>query len=69
MPFRAGTMFLALPDRTWSDDAVWRYARQENIDVIVTVTRDFDSERLVLAYGAPPKVLRRQLGAGPSANS
>lgn len=46
-------------DDTWSDDAIWHYALDNNL---VIVTKDADFSTKVLAKGAPPKVVHFKFG-------
>ncbi|RFP64201.1 hypothetical protein D0N36_15410 [Hymenobacter lapidiphilus] len=48
----------SVPDPTWSDEQVWKYAVLHNLTVI---TKDVDYEVLVAAQ-APPHVIRLCIG-------
>lgn len=57
-----GPNYANVPRETpaWSDDRIWRFARQHRHDVIVT--KDVDFENRVRQYGPPPKVVRFVIG-------
>ncbi len=46
-------------DRTWDDEAIWEYAKANNLTII---TKDTDFQDKILFQSPPPKVIWVRLG-------